>query len=242
MFSDAEPGTPPDAAVDLLWRPREPGRRGPKPTLTVPEVVRTAVAVADAEGLEAATLQRLAVELDVTKMALYRYVASKSDLVSLMVELAVESPPVLDDSLDWRARAEHFADLVDEVWSRHPWLPWATVGERVMGPREMGWVQAGLTVFDGTTLEAQERLDAVGLLFGHLRAGHSVARSGTLPWRRDGPSRPDVRAALETRPAEFAVLLEAMEAAADRTDEPRTFGIRVILDGLESLMDRRGRR
>ena len=242
MFSSEEPDAPPDASVALLWQPREPGRRGPKPTLTVHGVVEAAVAIADAEGLEAATLQRLAVELDVTKMALYRYVASKSDLVSLMVEQAVESPPVLDLDLGWRARAESFADLVEEVWARHPWLPWATVGERVMGPREMGWVQAGLTVFDGTSLEAQERLDAVGLLFGHLRASHSVARAGTLPWLQDGRRRPDVRAAHETRPEEFAVLLEAMEAAAERTDQARTFGVRVILDGLAALMERRGRR
>ena len=200
------------------------------------------MAIADTEGMEAATLQRLAVELDVTKMALYRYVASKSDLVSLMVEEAVDSPPVLDPGLDWRARAERFADLVEDVWTRHPWLPWATVGERVMGPREMGWVQAGLTVFDGTNLEAQERLDAVGLLFGHLRAGHSVARAGTLPWQHDGRRRPDVQAALETRPAEFAVLLQAIGTAADRADEARAFGIRVILDGLAALMERRGSR
>ena len=229
----------PDATVDLLWSPRQPGTRGPKPALTVQQVVDAAVSVADTEGLEAATLQRVADDLGFTKMALYRYVASKHELVCLMVDDAVEAPPALDPDADWRSRAEQFADQLSAVWRRHPWLPWSTVGERLMGPREMAWVQAGLTVFDGTSLEPHERLDAVSLLFGHLRSSHSVAQAGTLPWLHDGGARRDLEAARETRPDDFAVLLQAVDGAGRRRDEVRAFGLAVILDGLEALMRRR---
>src|SRR5699024_9575151 len=61
-----------------LWRlPTVPHRRGRKPTLDVETVVNTAVRLADEGGLEAATLPKVAEELSVTAMSLYRHVGSK---------------------------------------------------------------------------------------------------------------------------------------------------------------------
>lgn len=77
----------------LLWR-AEPGpRRGPKPSLTRAEVVRAAIAAADADGLEALAMQRVAERLGVATMALYRYVPGKHELISLMLDAAVGAPP-----------------------------------------------------------------------------------------------------------------------------------------------------
>src|SRR5919112_272562 len=67
--------------VELLWGLRQPPSRGPKPTLSVGRIVEAAVDVADAEGLAAVSMQRVADALDVTKMALYRYLAGKAELL-----------------------------------------------------------------------------------------------------------------------------------------------------------------
>ena len=76
------------------------------------------------------SMQGVAESLDLTKMSLYRYVAGKSELVAVMIELAVGDPPQLGrvrGGLVAPARAlgpPHVSDL-DE----HPWLPWVMVGD-----------------------------------------------------------------------------------------------------------------
>src|SRR5689334_22149881 len=75
--------------ADLLWGPRERPSRGPKPGLTRDGIVRAAIGVADAEGLAAVSMQRVAAEVGFTTMALYRYVPGKNELVALMVDSAV---------------------------------------------------------------------------------------------------------------------------------------------------------
>src|SRR5512132_1422712 len=79
-------------ALRLLWGRPEPGRRGPKPALTLTEIAEQGVRVADAEGLPAASMGRLAKDLGVSTMALYRYVDAKADLHLAMAEVAYGRP------------------------------------------------------------------------------------------------------------------------------------------------------
>src|SRR6201994_1909280 len=60
-------------ALALLGGRRGRGRRGPRPALSVDEIVAAAIAVADAEGLEAVSMARVAADLGFTTMSLYRY-------------------------------------------------------------------------------------------------------------------------------------------------------------------------
>ncbi|WP_258025459.1 TetR/AcrR family transcriptional regulator, partial [Streptomyces bambusae] len=85
-----------EAAVRLLWGPHPPAKpaRGPKRGLTLDAVAAAGVAIADAEGLAGVSMQRVAGELGVTKMALYRYLPGKAELVALMVEAALGVPGV----------------------------------------------------------------------------------------------------------------------------------------------------
>ena len=112
--------------VELLWGPRPQPTRGPKPALSIDRIAQAAIAVADAEGLAAVSMQRVAAELGVTKMALYRYVPGKADLIALMVDAAGDPPPVLDSEADgWRAQLGHWARRLLAVFQRHP-LFWLT--------------------------------------------------------------------------------------------------------------------
>jgi AcrR family transcriptional regulator len=232
-------GRPVNDPVELLWGQRPSGTRGPRRSLSLPGIVKTAITLADTDGLTAVSLQRVAERLGLTKMSLYRYVRSKDDLIALMIDTAVEQVPDLEGVAGWRNRAERFTDAISEVWTRHPWLPWAAVGDRAMGPQETAWVQAGLTVFDDTGLTARERLDAVALLFGQLRSTYSVARAGTLPWNRPAGQRTTFQRALDDRPDEFAVLRRIMGEAETSPDNGRSFGLQTILDGLEKLVESR---
>src|SRR4051812_50195310 len=97
------PELPPDVA--LLWGRRPSGRRGRRPTLGVEEITAAAVRIADAEGLGAVSMARVAKELGNSTMALYRHVESKDELLLLMSDAALEPPPDLTPAGDWRGRA-----------------------------------------------------------------------------------------------------------------------------------------
>src|SRR5580658_3820692 len=91
--------------LDLLWGRRERGRRGPKPGLSVDGIVDAAVRIADAEGLEAVSMARVAKELGFTTMSLYRYVASKDELLQLMWNASAQGAETLElEGTGWRER------------------------------------------------------------------------------------------------------------------------------------------
>ena len=72
--------------TDYLWGGRSGATRGPKPGLSLEGIAEAAIAIADAEGLAAVSMQRVAADLGFTKMSLYRYLPGKAELVALMVE------------------------------------------------------------------------------------------------------------------------------------------------------------
>ncbi|TQM78445.1 TetR family transcriptional regulator [Saccharothrix saharensis] len=223
-----------DQGVDLLWGSRDKPARPPRLALTVDRIAAAAIEVADAEGLGAVSMQQVAARLDVTKMALYRHVASKAELVAVMIESAVGEPPDLRSVPGgWRPGLVRWAELMRRTWQRHPWLPAATTGERLTGPREVGWTESAVATLDGTGLDGGERMDAVFLLSGHIRNTQSAATAGTQPWTAEKR----LRTILHDHRDRFPAL---HEAARSIDDEPRDngwrFGLGRILDGLEVLI------
>ncbi|WP_017557672.1 TetR/AcrR family transcriptional regulator C-terminal domain-containing protein [Nocardiopsis baichengensis] len=160
--------------LDLLWGTAERPRRGPRPALTLEQVVEAAVAVADAEGLEAVTMQRTARELGYTTMSLYRYVSGKDQLVELMVDSAVGDPP------DTAAVSGGWPEQV-RVWARafyrrrldRPWLARAPVTGPPRGPRGVAWLEAIAGPLLRAGLSTGETLDTAAFLSASI---HGLAR------------------------------------------------------------------
>ncbi|MFC9229991.1 TetR/AcrR family transcriptional regulator C-terminal domain-containing protein [Streptomyces decoyicus] len=120
-------------------------------------VVRAGVKVADAEGLRALSMRRVAAEFGVSSMALYRHVAGKDELVLLMADAAfrdIELPEPAPDG--WRARMEAGARLQWELYRRHPWLAkYLSVTRPQPMPRAMElieWTMARVRGMDPVTL------------------------------------------------------------------------------------------
>jgi AcrR family transcriptional regulator len=87
-------------------------------------VVRAAIAVADAEGLPAVSMRRLASELGVAAMSLYRYVGNKEELVLLMADAVFSEINVSTfDGADWRTRLEAVSRAQWAMSRRHAWVP-----------------------------------------------------------------------------------------------------------------------
>ncbi|MGW6708908.1 TetR/AcrR family transcriptional regulator [Streptomyces sp. NPDC054956] len=240
------------AAVRLLWGPPAKPARGPKRGLTLEGIAAAGIALADAEGLAGVSMQGVAGQLAVTKMALYRYVPGKAELVALMVEAAMPDPSVLDGrpaGEGWRERLEAWARELLAGFRAHPWLLGATVGARVMGPVEVGWMERALAALDGCGLTGAEAIDAVVLLSGHVRGIAEQERAmGGGPGGAMGEG-PDaqlttvlgevMRVHGEEYPAMAAALASAAEAGGQ--DQALDFGLERILDGLGLLVAERGR-
>jgi len=223
--------------VEFLWGERAQPTRGPKPALSLDGIADAAIAVADAEGLAAVSMQRVAADLGYTKMSLYRYLPGKAELIAVMVERAIGEPPALR-ATGWRAALTEWSELLFAGYLRHPWTIEATVGPRPLGPHELGWMECALARLDaGSGLTGAERLDAIAVLAGHARmlAQQSAARLGEV----------EMTAAMgevvRTHGARFPELTAAMAetAATGGQNQAFTFGLGRILDGLETLIIQR---
>ncbi|MGH9242962.1 MAG: TetR/AcrR family transcriptional regulator [Acidimicrobiales bacterium] len=224
------------STIELLWGLRPTPNRGPKPTLSLDRIAQVAVDIADADGLGAVSMQHVAHKFDVTKMALYRYVASKAQLLAVMIEQAVGDPPNLSRvRRGWRPKLEAWARRMWATWDRHPWLPEVTTGDRVMGPKELGWTECAVGALAGTGLHGREQMDAVFVLSGHIRNTRSIAAAGTQPWTSERQL-----ALLRQHGDRFSAVMAAVApvvgAARHDAGSAREFGLRRILDGLELLI------
>lgn len=226
------------AAITLLWGRRTAPKRGPKPTLSLDTIAAVGIEIADADGLAAVTMQRVAERLGVTKMALYRYVPGKTELVALMVELALgEPPPLTAVADDWRPKLDTWArQMFDRFWA-HPWALEATVGARAIGPNELGWLEQATAALTGTGLAGSEMLDVAVTIIGHVR---TIAQQAA-PAPADAPEQAmgnTMGALLTGREHRFPALVAALADPAGK-DQALGFGLQCILDGVESLINRR---
>lgn len=137
---------------------RQPGV--PKGSLNRRHVLRTAITIADAEGLGAVSMRRLAAELGAGPMSLYRHVTGKDELVTQMadevfgeVELPVPGPE------GWRAKLELIAHRQWELSRRHLWLPRAVSFTRpLLVPNMMAHTEWTLRALDELGLPMETRL------------------------------------------------------------------------------------
>jgi AcrR family transcriptional regulator len=224
--------------IELLWGVPSRPRRGPRPSLSIAAIADATVRIADADGLDAVSMQRVADAFGVTKMALYRYVSGKAQLLAVTIEAAVGDPPVLRGT-GWRARIEEWAGLLRENWLRRPWLPRATVGDRVMGPREVAWIECPVEVLAEAGLTGPQQMDAVLLLCAHVRNTLTGTVSGTQPWT-PGRGSGSLHEQLARRNADYAAVLAATRSGRSE-DNGWRFGLELILDGLEVQVARAAR-
>ena len=122
MVSDTvEAGFP--RVLAIAWGMDEAPQRGPKRELTHETIVDAAIALADQGGLGGVTMQRVAEALGFSAMALYRYVASKDELIMLMQDRAMQlDGPWPVEAEDWRTGLSDVAATLRARYQRHPWM------------------------------------------------------------------------------------------------------------------------
>lgn len=161
--------TDPDRILPLLWRHHAPsaGRSaGRPPKLTVDAVVAAVVALADADGLEATSMAKVAARLGVGTMTLYTYVPSRAELVDLMVDDVLASRalpgPGEPRPADWRDQVGLYADRTREMYRAHPWLSRVTLVRPPIGPGMLAEREYVLSTVSGLGLPVH-RVDPAAL-------------------------------------------------------------------------------
>jgi AcrR family transcriptional regulator len=243
------PPSEPSERVRRLWAATdEPATR---PGLSPARVVAAAVAVADAEGLGALSMARVAEHLGVSTMASYRHVRSKDALLELMADAAAGDPPEIEVAAGWRAATETWALAMAEPFAAHPWLVEIPPAGIPAGPHQVRWIETGLRALRGTGLDPGTRMQLVGLLAGHVRASivleRDLARGGEGPVEMEQTFAADLAAVLD--PDAFPELTEVvLTGAFGGVDPPAggpaaevVFGLAVLLDGIAALVDQAGR-
>jgi AcrR family transcriptional regulator len=240
----------PARSMALLWRTAEPAPRGrgPRPGLDVDRVVAAAVEIADAEGLAALSMRKVAERLGVGTMSLYTYVPAKAELIDVMYdtvcgEVAPEWAP------GWRQRLELIARAYLENYRRHPWMLAVMANSRPpLGPNAIANYDHDLRAIEGIGLSDLEMDSVVTMLYVYVQgAAHTaVEAAGTEPntgvsdqewWDAYAPLLEKVFDA-EKYPTAARVGAKAGETYQSAYDPEHgfRFGLARLLDGVEALI------
>ena len=148
----------PERILPLLWRRSRAATRpkGRPPRLSTDAVVDAAIGRADADGLAAASLGRLATDLGVGTMTLYTYVPSRDELVDLMVDEVLTRRalpgPGQPRPAQWRQQVRLYADRTFEMYAAHPWLAQVSQVRPPIGPGMLAEREYVLSVVAGLGL------------------------------------------------------------------------------------------
>jgi AcrR family transcriptional regulator len=245
-MTDGQPLSPGIAAA---WGVKPPPAKGPKPGLALERIVATAVVIADAEGLDAVSMNRVAKLLRTGAMSLYRYVESKDELLALMVDAALGGVPPTPAQGGWRARLERWARATVDALRAHPWAVEAPIAGPPLAPNAVAWFEDALSALEGTGLTEAEKPSVILMLSGYATNHVTVMRQvqqGFLAGSPDAAMRgyaDTLRrlAAPDRFPALHAVLEAGVFDRADPPEQELAFGLERILDGIEALISSRSR-
>jgi AcrR family transcriptional regulator len=209
-------------------------------------IVRAAIAVADTEGMAEMSMRRVAGDLGVATMSLYRHVPSKDDLILGMIDAALGEYRLPERRPDgWRARVELFARLEWTVFRRHPWLgPSMSLTRPQMSPNGLRMTEYLLAAFDGTGLTLTERMYVQIMLFTFVRGVASALEPEAEAVRETGMTNEEWMA---TQAGTMGSLIAANEMTHFQQlfvdddfdldlDALFRFGLARLLDGVEAMV------
>lgn len=236
---DAQPD--PERAIELLWGAPEPDRPG----LSLGRIVKAAIEVADADGLAALSMRKVAERFGTTTMSLYRYVPGKAELVELMRDAVHGELPVEPaDGLGWRDGLERWARRASETYRRHPWLVHSAGTRRLPGPNIMAGYDHALDVASRSGLAPSQVIAVVTLVGGFVESAARQAGEAAELQRRTGLSHErwwSERESLFERLDAYPALGKLWESGGmDAPLDPFEFGLQRTLDGVQTLVESQG--
>ncbi len=173
----------------LIWARPVRAAKGPAPSRSRHQIAAAAVALADAEGMEAVSIRRVAAVLEIGAASVYGYIDTKDELYDLMVDWVEGEdghPPAL--SGDWRTDLSKLAYRIRGSILRHPWMASVAAGRPNFGPNSLSWTEHGLAAMDNLGISIDEMLIASETLQAFVRGLTTRELAEQQALRRGGPS------------------------------------------------------
>lgn len=236
------------ASIRAAWGRSTRPARGPKPGLSLDRIVSAAIDVANADGIEAVSMGRVAAELGASAMSLYRYVSSKDELLALMVDAAMGTLPHPGEGEGWRAGLTRWSEAALRAYLGAPWTVRVPIPGPPITPNQIRSLEAGLSCLRGTALTHAEKISTILLLSGIVRYQATLTVDAKQAYRESGqdPSAGYGRALAELAdPEQFPEVHATISSGSldeedgDFTTAELRFALDRVLDGLQVLIDRR---
>jgi AcrR family transcriptional regulator len=234
----------------IVWmRPvREP--RGQHPPLTRDRIAATAIAIADAEGINALSMRKVAAELGCGTMSLYRHVRNKDELLDVMIDAGIGETAILTatPSGNWREDLGRSAHGLRAAILRHPWVV-PVLGRRpALGPNMLATTETTLSAVDGLGLSIDQMLWTIGVVNAFV-IGFVVNELAERAWRyplaeRSGPQAREWASVMVpyiqgiVASGRYPRVSRVVIEAEDFPDPDAVFGWQLdrVLDGLAAII------
>ena len=227
MVGTTESGPPGTSAWWAAHAERLERRRPRVDGLTIERIVDEALALVDGEGLDALTVRGLAARFDTSSATLYRHVASRDEILILLIDQVLGEIQMPDPSLDGRTKCVELSSEFRRVLLAHPNVIDALRAAPLMGPNAVRAAEAGLSNLMVYGYPADLAVPAYLAMIDYVLGSvfFQSARGNPEP---DGPA-PDAAATLD---ANWTELVDA------ESEKVFAFGLETFLTGLDQLSGR----
>jgi AcrR family transcriptional regulator len=247
---ELDSGTGMPASIEAAWGLRERPHKGPRPSLSQDRIVQAAIQIAQAEGIAAVSMSKVAAELGASTMSLYRHVSGKDELLALMVDAAYGLPPAAPTPDEgWREGLSRWAWAFRACLQRHPWAVRLPISGLPARPNEVAWFEDGLNSLRDTGLAEAEKASVILLVSGYVRniattdadIVAAIQASGKTPQAWLSSYARLFAKIAETRrfPALSKFVAAGVFDTYDDPDDEFIFGLDRILDGIAALVTAR---
>jgi AcrR family transcriptional regulator len=220
----------------VAWNRVEEATRDTRTPLSYERIAQAGIRIADAEGLDAVTMRRVAKDLGAGTMSLYRYVDNRDDLLSLMSDLvsaeAIAPPP----TGEWRTDLSEIAHTLRRVTLRHPWMAGRILRTTSFGPHTLAMAESTLTLIDGHGLSMSQLLDIWRTIVTFVR-GFALAesiRAAAAPAPLDDTAGGYLRSALDSGKYPLVSSWFTNTGPSESPDEAFERRLSYVLDGISA--------
>ena len=243
----------PIRTLQLMWGRVDAPRRGPKSRVSMAELVQAAIAIADAEGIDAVSTRRVAEAVGISPMSFYTHIPDKSVLLDLMLDgvSGGDYPAPVFDPAHWRSNITMIASEFRRNYIAHPWMLQVSTHRPVLGPNMMKSYETFLSALDGLGLDEIEMDMSVTMVGNYVfGAARDVARSRMVKeqtgmsddewWYAIAPFLETLDFSPYPVASRIGPVVGELYGLGD-PDRAFDFGLERVLDGLEVMIASKGK-
>lgn len=242
-------------SIERLWDLHRRDADGSARGLNLERILRSAISIADRQGVTDLSMATIAREVGYSTMALYRHVPNKAELLESMVDAATGLPPDdLPEGSGWRERLIAWSLALAGAYRQHQWVFDVPISGPPVTPNSVRWMEAGLTILEETGLGPAEQMGLLTTVTSYVRGNEQllaeIVRQGKLAGEDPAGTAESYGSmlgrllpkgdfpALERVIATGILNVSPEVSIVDEHEMDLRFGLEIFLDGVEQFIDR----